>query len=443
MRKRCCFGLLLSILLLFSACSAPQQTETASTDPAVGGGSITTDTDSDRSTSDSEGFITDTPENPPTVDIPENADPLTSVRHCDVQPGQTFEWTVMQHVNGLNSGASEYLSGFSSDSFWHYEYYRNGKYENMNYSKRSRIFTSSAGGTISQRGDWFQPAQGCNVVKTFLCPSGGRIVLDNTLWCSSGWSLPMEITFAVYLDNERVFPSDGSPYVVLGRDMTRPNYKITLDVKKNQQLRIHLGTFQSSDIRISMENKVTYQTVNEDTAYYALRCAHAQTEVVRISEPTCQTGGEVRCECLTCPYLKKTYLRRLSHKYTSYEMTQPLSAHNMGIMTRTCSDCGYEMRSSLFAVDEVTGILWRVFDTDLPDGLTVSAQDGGYYVDYARMHLFNGYFQINFPPRDGKLPSAVRYISCSGAEYLLDVKDYFGTASVIIYCPGLLIPIYS
>jgi hypothetical protein len=120
---------------------------------------------------------------------------------------------------------------------------------------------------VRDNGTNFHPAQLADVVKTFHCPSGGKIQFTATVardseWTSESTGTPSSI--AIYLDDVLVYPTGGAEYEQL-TSTTPFTIKLDLEVKKNSRVRVHIGAIgdQGSD-GVDMENTVIYKSVNNE-----------------------------------------------------------------------------------------------------------------------------------------------------------------------------------
>ncbi|MBQ4323157.1 MAG: hypothetical protein IJC19_04380, partial [Clostridia bacterium] len=259
--KKLSYGLLsLVVLLLFSSC-APAQTEP---------------TEGTASSSTSSGYTCGLPPSP--VDREDLVDGWFRVKSSitvpaeyklwdagewDVVPGQTFEWNRADEQSRL---AWINGKGLSSDGLWKYLCYehasgaRNAGYKALPRQALSggsyQYATSFSGDSVyiakvSDFGEWFSAGTYVDVVKSFVCPSGGRVRLSSVLEVLLSYK--DGVVFSVYLENRQVYPTDGSRGISLS-EVGQKRFDVEIDVKKNQRIFIHIGkggSTEHSGVRMS------------------------------------------------------------------------------------------------------------------------------------------------------------------------------------------------
>ena len=197
-----------------------------------------------------------------------------SADDIQVSIGQKFEYN-SQAATADSQLAWRKQAG-SPDGLWQYEMYaleKKAYYELVFSSESCFAWMKTPGSTgvgyarVRDNGTNFHPAQLADVVKTFHCPSGGKIqftttVARDTEWTSESNGTPSSI--AIYLDDELVYPTGGAEYEQL-TSTTPSTIKLDLEVKKHSRIRVHIGAIgdQGSD-GVDMENTVIYKSVNNE-----------------------------------------------------------------------------------------------------------------------------------------------------------------------------------
>ena len=193
-----------------------------------------------------------------------------------VTVGQTFEWND-QSADATTQKAWRTSKGVSPDGLWRYQFYSlaKGTYHNLVTAGNMFAWTSNPGSDdngigyarVRNNGKNFHPAEKADVVKRFTCPSGGTIQITSVVARASQLQAGGSATgtsFAIYLEDQLVYPTDGSEYVTLV-STAEQTLEATFEVKKNQNVYIRIGAIgnQGSDA-IDMSNVVTYKSVNDE-----------------------------------------------------------------------------------------------------------------------------------------------------------------------------------
>lgn len=197
-----------------------------------------------------------------------------------VTVGQKFEWN-NQKGDIAKQKAWTGGKGKSPDGLWKYQFFAHTKqvYGDLVYAPSVYCYawTKDVGSSedgfnyarVREYGSNFHPGKEADVVKVFTCPSGGTIELQTIATRvfevgegATGTSI------AIYLEDQLVYPAEGGGDYLLLDDTTTHDFKVTVDVAKNQRIYIHVGAVDKhiSGDAIIMENYVTYKAVNDTSA---------------------------------------------------------------------------------------------------------------------------------------------------------------------------------
>lgn len=192
-----------------------------------------------------------------------------SASAVEVTVGQTFAW----NDSSANPQAWIQSKGVSPDGLWKYQFYalEKGIYQDLNAVYSNGFAWSTNPGNyglgyarVRNNGVNFHPGETADVVKTFICPAGGVVEIASTMTRYNEVSYGTNgSSFAVYLEDVLVYPSDGTPFLVM--ETTSPYHAVfDLEVKAGQQLHFHIGSINGHSMNDStdMTNTVTYKSVN-------------------------------------------------------------------------------------------------------------------------------------------------------------------------------------
>ncbi len=201
-------------------------------------------------------------------------DPI-DVGDVEVVVGQTFEWND-QSATEETQEAWRTGGGKSPDGLWKYQIYVPQKsfYLDVVFSEHGYAWHATPGSTglgYARARDYgfnFHPAEMADIVKTFYVPADGTISVDTTIARVNEWvqGNGTPTSFAIYLDDKLVYPSDGSRYQEI-TSTTPLDISVELEVQKNQALHIHIGCVnddQSSDA-VNMINSVFYLSLASES----------------------------------------------------------------------------------------------------------------------------------------------------------------------------------
>ena len=193
----------------------------------------------------------------------------------DVTVGMSFEWND-QSGDPASQEACRTGKGKSPDGLWQYMFYSLEKkvYGTMVFTTDFYAWSITPGDTklgfarARNYGANFHPGETADIVKVFTVPSGGTVTVDSTVarqydWVADSGNTPS--SFAVYLDDQLVYPTSGASYETLV-SATPQNITFDLDVKANQRIYFHIGCVdghQAGD-GVDMSNTITYKSVNDE-----------------------------------------------------------------------------------------------------------------------------------------------------------------------------------
>ena len=207
----------------------------------------------------------------------------------EISIGQRYEW------NDQSQNTEDYKTwvaggGVSPDNLWFYKIFvlKTEKYMPVVYSNSIGCYawalqpgdTGIGFARVRSKGVNFHPGEAGDIVKGFICPSGGTVTLETTVARSSEYNLSSSsatpTSFAVYLANGfgasnkaenkvKVYPADDNFEVLTSID--EKTISVDIDVKQGQVILIHIGAMeeQSAD-SVNMSNYVTYTAINNDVA---------------------------------------------------------------------------------------------------------------------------------------------------------------------------------
>lgn len=197
-----------------------------------------------------------------------------------VTVGQKFEWN-SQKGELAKQRAWAGGKGKSPDGLWKYQFYSHVKqiYGDLVYSSAVNCYawtkdvgSSEEGLNYARAREFglnFHPGKEADVVKVFTCPSGGTVELQTiaTRLYEVGEGTT-GTSIAIYLEDQLVYPEEGGGDYLLLDDTTTQDFKVTIDVAKNQRIYIHVGGVDKNigGDAINMENFVTYTAVNDASA---------------------------------------------------------------------------------------------------------------------------------------------------------------------------------
>lgn len=308
-------------------------------------------------------------------DMPEGAVRLPAVKEVEVKPWQIFEW------NYYDDDAWQKGKGVSPDGLWEFKLYSltEDKYVNARMSDGSYLKNCMSKNYF----DGFRPPIDYDLVKVFTCPSGGTIRLETLIGndLNNGNVVQNGSSLAIYLDGEQVYPTDGSKYEIFPN--VRTLYReITLNVKKNQKIYIHLGSLANThENDVSLKNRVVYKSVNDSVAtwYLPRKCEHKNMLPAEYTGgPGClryHSGCLVsRCaDCIHCEFEIPDTL--FNHKLlpTDSKVIKQPTLSSPGRLSGSCPGCGWNVEMDVFpgALDQETGIYVEIMQGRLLDSFSM------------------------------------------------------------------------
>ncbi len=199
--------------------------------------------------------------------------------------GQQFAWNDQaKDVTGDAATEAAWRKGNakSPDGLWKYQFYSLQKeiYQPMVYATGGIYAWNKNPGPddngigyarVRHFGRNFHPADKADVVKTFICPSGGTIQISTTVArannLEAGKGTGTSIAIYKMSGNERtlIYPEAGGGEYLALVSTTPTTFDVTVDVKKGEHINIHIGAMenQGSDA-VDMSNIVTYKSINDD-----------------------------------------------------------------------------------------------------------------------------------------------------------------------------------
>ena len=196
-----------------------------------------------------------------------------NAEEVQVSVGSKFEY----NVRDVNENYLWVKTPGSPDGMWLYQLYglNTKKYQTLVYSSSKECFAwmkepGDVGvgyARVRMRGENFHPSSDADVVKTFVCPSGGKIQFKTTVARANEWNQEIHVSptsFAIYVEDRLVYPTNGEEYEVI--TSTEPtDIVIDLEVKKNERVYVHIGAMGQHDgDAVNMSNTVIYKSVNDE-----------------------------------------------------------------------------------------------------------------------------------------------------------------------------------
>ncbi len=208
----------------------------------------------------------------------------TGAEEATVTVGQVFEWNDQSKaVSGDAATELAWRKGkaTSPDGNWKYSFYALEKKvyrpvviaTNNIYAWTSNPGSDDGGigyARVREFGKNFHPASKADIVKTFICPSGGSIQIsstvarDNNLVAGKGTGT----SFAIYKENTEgrtlIYPEAGAGEYITLVDTNPQTFEVTVDVAKGERIHIHIGAIedQGGDA-VDMENTVIYKSISD------------------------------------------------------------------------------------------------------------------------------------------------------------------------------------
>ncbi len=210
----------------------------------------------------------------------------TGAEETEVTVGQVFEWND-QSKDATGDAATETAwrkaKATSPDGNWKYHFYSLTKnmYQTVvittssEYAWTKQPTDEDAGigyARVRKFGSNFHPDNKADIVKTFICPSGGTIEISSTVARANNLEAGKGTgtSFAIYKENTEgrtlVYPeAGGSEYVALVSTAPQ-DIKVTVDVAKGERIHIHIGAMDDRNgDAVNMSNTVTYKAISDDT----------------------------------------------------------------------------------------------------------------------------------------------------------------------------------
>lgn len=186
----------------------------------------------------------------------------------DVTVGSVFEY------NKLDASSETRKAWSEKNSMWIYQYYHHNEqiWRTMVYNAPyarwqtpNDIFNYAY---VRNYGDNFHPAKQAETAKTFICPSSGTINFVTKVARVAEFteeSVGTPTSLRILLNDEVVYPTDGTPYQEM-RSTTEQEIRLTLDVYKNDRVRVVIGSINGDNgsDALLMSNTVTYTAVSDE-----------------------------------------------------------------------------------------------------------------------------------------------------------------------------------
>ncbi len=210
---------------------------------------------------------------------------LTGAEENDVTVGQVFEWN--DQSKATTGDAETELAwrtgkATSPDGNWKYHFYSLNKeiyqpvvvaFGNCYAWIREPGDDDNGLGFARVRdfGRNFHPGYAADIVKTFICPSGGSIQISTTVARANNLEAGKGTgtSLAIYKEDTEgrtlIYPEAGAGEYLTLVSTTPQTVDVTVDVAKGERIHIHIGAMedQSGDA-VNMSNTVTYKSISED-----------------------------------------------------------------------------------------------------------------------------------------------------------------------------------
>ncbi len=210
----------------------------------------------------------------------------SSAEETNVTVGQVFEWNDQSRdTTGDPETETVWRKGkaTSPDGNWKYHFYSLVKemYQPLvvaagpMYAWVKNPGPDDGGigyARVRNFGSNFHPGEKADIVKTFICPSGGSIQISSTIARNNDLQAGSSLTgtsFAIYKENSEgrtlVYPEAGGGEYLTLVSTTPQTVDVTVDVAKNERIHIHIGAIgnQGSDA-VDMANTITYKSISDD-----------------------------------------------------------------------------------------------------------------------------------------------------------------------------------
>lgn len=197
-----------------------------------------------------------------------------------VAVGSKFEWNDQSATPALQKAWIQ-SKGQSADGLWKYQMFVLDRemYVDLKAVYDAGFAHSTTPGSSGvgyararKHGSNFHPGESADIVKTFICPSGGKIQIDTTVYRENAVTSQdvTGVSFAIYLEstdtNTLVYPTDGTEAVIIN-SADPQQHLAEIDVKAGERIHIHIGAVdrnQSGD-STNMSNVITYKSVNDES----------------------------------------------------------------------------------------------------------------------------------------------------------------------------------
>ncbi len=209
----------------------------------------------------------------------------TGAEENDVTVGQVFEWNDQSKAT-TGDAATELAwrtgKATSPDGNWKYHFYSLNRdiYQtvvigtNNEYAWKRDPGPDDSGigyARVRKFGTEFHPGYAADIVKTFICPSGGSVQISSTVARGSNLvaGKGTGTSFAIYRENTEgrtlIYPESGSGEFLTLVSTTPQTVEITVDVAKGERIHFHIGAIedQSADV-VTMSNSIVYKTISDD-----------------------------------------------------------------------------------------------------------------------------------------------------------------------------------
>ncbi len=209
----------------------------------------------------------------------------TGAEEKDVTVGQVFEWNDQsKEATGDDATEIAWRTGkaTSPDGNWKYCFYALEKkvYRPVVIASGNLYAWNKNPGSddnglgyarVREFGKNFHPAEKADIVKTFICPSGGSISISTTVVRENSLESGTARTgtsFAIYKENNQertlIYPEAGAGEYLTLVSTTPQTVEVTVDVAKGERIHIHIGAMvdQGSDA-VNMENTITYKSISD------------------------------------------------------------------------------------------------------------------------------------------------------------------------------------